>query len=124
MRVVAAVIRREDRFLVCERPIEKRHGGLWEFPGGKCEPNESDAEAIRRELAEELAVVTVSVGQTLKTIADVGSQFVISFIEVGISGEPAAVEHNALAWATVPELLRLPLAPSDQLFVQHLTSTE
>lgn len=124
VRVVAAVIRRDNRFLVCERPIEKRHGGLWEFPGGKCEPNESDAEAIRRELSEELAVMTVSVGKTLITIADHGSPFEIVFIDVLINGEPRAVEHTALMWASVPELVQMPLAPSDRIFVQHLTSLE
>ena len=35
IRVVAAIIRRGDRYLVCQRPAGKRHGGLWEFPGGK-----------------------------------------------------------------------------------------
>jgi 8-oxo-dGTP pyrophosphatase MutT (NUDIX family) len=49
--VVAAVIERDGRLLVCQRPAHKRHGGLWEFPGGKCDPGESDAEAARRELS-------------------------------------------------------------------------
>ena len=40
---------RDGRFLVCQRPLHKRHGGLWEFPGGTCEDGESDADAIRRE---------------------------------------------------------------------------
>ena len=37
IRVLAAVIARGDRYLVCRRPVQKRHGGLWEFPGGKLE---------------------------------------------------------------------------------------
>jgi 8-oxo-dGTP pyrophosphatase MutT (NUDIX family) len=52
--VLAAVIRRQDRYLVCRRPAHKRHGGLWEFPGGKLEPGETLLEAARRELREEL----------------------------------------------------------------------
>ena len=56
MRVLATVIRRDGRLLVCQRPSHKRHGGLWEFPGGKVEPGESDLAASRRELAEELGV--------------------------------------------------------------------
>ncbi len=52
IRVIAAVIRRGPELLVCRRPAHKRHGGLWEFPGGKCEPGESDADTARRELLE------------------------------------------------------------------------
>jgi 8-oxo-dGTP pyrophosphatase MutT (NUDIX family) len=39
--VLAAVITHQSRYLVCQRPLSKRHGGLWEFPGGKIEPGES-----------------------------------------------------------------------------------
>ena len=53
-RVVAAVIQREDKFFVCLRPKDKRHGGMWEFPGGKLANGESLAEAAERELKEEL----------------------------------------------------------------------
>ena len=48
LRVIAAVIGRADTLLLCQRPPHKRHGGLWEFPGGKLEPGESDADAARR----------------------------------------------------------------------------
>ena len=50
-RVVASVIEVDGKLLVCQRPAHKRHGGLWEFPGGKIEPGESDFEAVERELA-------------------------------------------------------------------------
>jgi hypothetical protein len=49
---VAAVISRGDELLVCRRPAHKRHGGLWEFPGGKVELDESDEDSASRELAE------------------------------------------------------------------------
>ncbi|HSG49130.1 MAG TPA: NUDIX domain-containing protein, partial [Longimicrobiales bacterium] len=52
--VIAAVIHRDGRYLVGRRPDDKRHGGLWEFPGGKLDPGESWLEAARRELSEEL----------------------------------------------------------------------
>ena len=57
---MAAVISRGGELLVCQRPPHKRHGGLWEFPGGKTEPDESDESAARRELREELGVSVVS----------------------------------------------------------------
>ena len=56
VRVLAAVIKRNERYLICKRPENKRHGGLWEFPGGKIEIGESNFEAAVRELREELGV--------------------------------------------------------------------
>jgi 8-oxo-dGTP diphosphatase len=54
VRVVAAVIRRGDALLVTRRPDRPGNPGQWEFPGGKVEPGEGEAEALRRELREEL----------------------------------------------------------------------
>lgn len=120
IRVIAAVIAHGDRLLVCQRPPHKRHGGLWEFPGGKCDPGESDAEAARRELQEELGVVAVRVGQELVAFHDVGSPYLIAFVPVTIDGDPVCHEHTALTWGTPKELATLDLAPSDRRFVDTL----
>jgi len=120
IRVIAAVIRSDDRMLVGQRPPHKRHGGLWEFPGGKCENGESDAEAIQRELAEELAVDVIAVGQQLYAIHDPGSQFLIAFVPVEVQGQLTCLEHSELRWGTLDELALLPLAPSDRRFVDFL----
>lgn len=119
-RVVAAVIAREEGLLVCQRPAHKRHGGLWEFPGGKCEPGESDHAATARELDEELGVVVQRTGPALFVAHDEGSPFEIVFLPVVIDGTPECREHDALRWASPAELLRLPLAPSDRRCVAWL----
>ena len=119
-RVLAAVIRRGSTFLVCERPAHKRHGGLWEFPGGKQEPGENDEHSIRRELHEELGVDVTAVGEEEFAIGDPGSPFLIAFVPAGIAGEPTAHEHSALRWATLDELEAMPLAPSDRRYVEFL----
>ncbi len=119
-RVVAAVIRRDSGLLVCQRPAHKRHGGLWEFPGGKCEPGESDAAAVARELLEELGVRTHVVGATQFTVADQDSPFVIAFVDVEIEGDPVCIEHDAITWGQPQDLLALHLAPSDRRFVEFL----
>lgn len=124
IRVVAAVVRRYGRLLVCQRPAHKRHGGLWEFPGGKLEAGESALEGARRELAEELDVVVRSVDEMEFSIHDPGSAFVIEFHPVEIDGEPRCLEHSALAWATPEQLLELPLAPSDRAFALHLREAQ
>ena len=118
IRVIAAVISRGDELLVCQRPHHKRHGGLWEFPGGKCEPGESDADAARRELREELGVEVTEVGDEELVIADPDSPFLIVFTPVRIVGEPTCHEHIALRWERPSELAHLPLAPSDRRYVE------
>src|SRR6267142_5668223 len=124
IRVIAAVINRGDRLLVCQRPLHKRYGGLWEFPGGKCEPGESIAAAAQRELHEELSVQVLKVGAEEIAIADPGSVYLIVFVPVQIAGEPACNEHAALRWAKLNELQDLPLAPSDRRYVEFLLANK
>lgn len=120
IRVVAAVVRRDHGYLVCQRPRHKQHGGLWEFPGGKCEPGESDRGATVRELHEELGVEVVHVGDPLLIIADPGSRYDIVFVPAHIRGEPQALEHEAIGWFAVAALRTMMLAPSDAAFVASL----
>jgi len=122
IRVVAAVIERGGCLLLCRRPAGKRHAGLWEFPGGKLLPGESIPDAARRELAEELAVEVISVGELLFELPDPGSPFVVEFYPVEIGGEPAALEHEALIWARPEDLAALDLAPSDRAFASRYAS--
>jgi 8-oxo-dGTP pyrophosphatase MutT (NUDIX family) len=119
-RVVACVIRRGDLLLLCRRPAHKRHGGLWEFPGGKAEVNESDALAAARELREELGVRLVGASPAVFEIADPGSPYVIAFVPVEIAGEPVPTEHSGIVWGRPSELATLSLAPSDQAFLEWL----
>ena len=115
--VVAAVIRRGARVLLCQRPAHKRHGGLYEFPGGKCNDGETKDQAIARELLEELGVTVTHVGSVLHSIHDPGSPFVIHFTDVRIDGTPLTIEHSDLQWVTFNEALCLDLAPSDRRFI-------
>lgn len=106
--------------LVCLRPAHKRHGGLWEFPGGKCEPGESDPQALARELEEELALELLRCDAPVLEVSDPGSHFRIAFVPVDVRGEPVALEHDAVAWHTPAELERMPLAPSDRRMAEAL----
>ena len=124
LRVIAAVLARGKRLLVCQRPPHKRHGGLWEFPGGKVEPGESDEDAARRELREELGLELEQAAEAEMEIADDGSHFLIAFVPVSARGEPVCHEHSALAWGTPAELALLPLAPSDRRYVEMVLARE
>ncbi len=120
--VVAAVVQRDGRYLLGRRPDDKRHGGLWEFPGGKVRDGESRLDAVRRELAEELSLDVVDLGPVLFSAPDEGSRFLIEFVETVADGSPVAHEHAELGWFTVVELDGLPLAPADTLFAARLAA--
>jgi 8-oxo-dGTP diphosphatase len=118
IRVIAAVISRGDQVLICQRAPHKRYGGLWEFPGGKCEPGESLADAARRELREELGVEVVAVGEEELVLRDPDSPYLIHFVSVEIVGEPSCREHIDLRWVSLAEGSNLPLAPTDRKYVR------
>ena len=121
--VLAAVIERDGNYLVCQRAEHKRHGTLWEFPGGKVEAGETYFEAARRELAEELDVRVLSVGPAIFSVPDPGSEFLIEFVPTTIQGRPTCLEHMDLRWISLPDLALLELAPSDRRFVDFLRSS-
>ncbi|MCA0899783.1 NUDIX domain-containing protein [Microbulbifer agarilyticus] len=118
--MVAAVVEISGRYLVCKRPMNKHHGGLWEFPGGKVEFGESFSEALERELREELELEVVSIGKTIFSSSEVGSRFRINFIGVSVSGKPVLNEHEDYSFCSLSTLKDLPLAPVDHEFVLHL----
>ena len=115
--VVAAVIRRESKILLGQRPDHKRHGGLWELPGGKIDEGESEVDAVTRELLEEFGVETISVGSVVYECRDPGSSFLVRFLDVDIRGEPEPNEHTEIGWFEPDSLRTLPLAPCDAHFV-------
>ncbi len=119
--VVAAIIRREDRVLLGRRPDHNRHGGLWEFPGGKIDEGETDVDAVTRELLEEFGVETVSVGKVVYECRDPGSPFLVRFLDVVIRGRPVPTEHTEMSWFEPKSLPTVGLAPCDARFVaEHL----
>ncbi|MGE0158091.1 MAG: NUDIX domain-containing protein [Gemmatimonadales bacterium] len=118
--VVAAVVRRGDRYLVGRRPLSKHHGGLWEFPGGKVLEGESRLDAARRELAEEMDLEVVSIGALLLSVEEPDARFVIEFFETEAIGAPSALEHVEIGWFRPDELARMDLAPADARFARML----
>ena len=120
VHVIACVIERDGCYLICRRPPDKRHGGMWEFPGGKLEAGESMFDAAQRELAEELSMQVHSVAAPLLAVHDSGSPYVISFTPVQASGDPQLREHTDCRWLSPAQLAELPLAPSDRRFVDYL----
>lgn len=115
--VVCAIIVRDDRIMLAQRPPDKKLGGLWEFPGGKVEAGESSEAALHRELKEELGC-SVRITQTLTPYVHEyawGSIELIPFIceLTADSPEPHPHEHTALVWVERSQLCSYDLAPAD-----------
>ena len=112
--VAAGVIWRQGRVLICRRGEGRLHTGLWEFPGGKLEPNETPLECLKRELREELRMEILPdcvLEEAEETLPD-GRLLHFYFVQGTLpEGEPALTEHSELAWAKPEELMNYSFCP-------------
>lgn len=121
--VVAAIIEASGRYLVTRRQKNTHLEGLWEFPGGKIEPGESHAEALRREIREELAADVEVRELVLSTTHDYPERSVeLHFYRCGLLGVPVPQLGQQMAWVERAALGSLPLPEADAELVQMLTS--
>jgi len=106
-RIGVAVIRNKQGQILIDRRLAKGEmAGLWEFPGGKIELNETVEECIKREISEELAI-EVEVGDRLVTIDRTYSNFEVTLFVHHcqyLSGEPQPIECEEIRWVTLAEI--------------------
>ena len=123
INVVAAVIKNsEGKVLIAQRCLKKAQGGLWEFPGGKIEPNETREHAIVREIKEEL-FIDISADKYLSEKEFVYPEKTINLIALActhLSGEIKPTEHEDIKWVTKEELNNYEFAPADYFIVNNL----
>jgi len=111
-----------------QRRIGAVHGGLWEFPGGKVEPGETEPEALLREIEEELGISLDPADCAYLASAQGGQSPVVIALYTcrRWSGEPVCLEGEAIAWTRPEALLDLPMPPLDVPLAvqlrQHLES--
>ena len=120
--VVAALIRRDGKFLICQRPAHKARGLLWEFVGGKVEEGESKRQALIRECREELNI-GVEVGEIFAEVTHGYSDITVHltlFNAKIIDGEPQKLEHNAIEWITPSRIPEYNFCPADKVFLDLL----
>ena len=116
IEVAAGVLWRDGRFLAVRRPPGASMAGYWEFPGGKIEPGETPAEALVRELDEELGVRAFGLEYWRDMTHDYPHARVqLYFFHVrGIDGEPHPREGQELAWLTPGGECGLEFLPADE----------
>jgi 8-oxo-dGTP diphosphatase len=115
------VIQRDGRILIARRPTGKHLAGLWEFPGGKISPGESPADALRREIAEELGA-KVAVGDAVDVVdwQYPDRRVRLLFFRCALEGEPRALEGQEIAWVAPAELSRYEFPPADARLIERL----
>jgi mutator protein MutT len=122
--VLAAVVERDGRFLVTRRLADTHLSGLWEFPGGKCEPGESHDECLRRELLEELGV-GAAIGEELLVTEHAYPERTVRlhFRRCTLIGEPRAVLGQDMRWVTRAELKTMDYPEADRALIDLLTGS-
>ncbi len=116
IEVVAAVIINESgQFLLAQRPTDKVYAGYWEFPGGKVEPGETAADALKRELHEELGIEAITCYPWLTRDFDYSHAAVrLRFYRVlKWSGNPHGREQQQFAWQAISNVTVTPLLPAN-----------
>ena len=120
--VVAAVIERDDAFLLTLRPDGTHLAGRWEFPGGKVHPSETHAEALRRELHEELDIVA-DVGDEIHVVTHAYPEKTVElfFYRCDLLGEPKPMMGQQMRWVHRRELSHLPFPEADRELISLLS---
>ena len=124
--VAMARERRDGRWLMYRRPPDKRHGGLWEFPGGKVEPGETPRAALVREVNEELGLILDAAEPRPAFFADAadergGGPIVILLYSVPFAqGVPQALEGGEVGWFSPAEIAALAKPPLDVELARRL----
>jgi A/G-specific adenine glycosylase len=120
--VTAAILQQGHRFLIAQRPANGLLGGLWEFPGGKQEENESLTAALQREIMEELGC-EIRVGYHFGEYHHAYTHFRVTlhayFCDL-VKGEPQPIEASQIAWIELLQLSEYPMGKIDRMISDQL----
>ena len=125
--VVAALILRDSKLLICQRRHDDTHGLQWEFPGGKIEPGETPSEALVRELREELgikAVIGKEIFRTRHRYREYESELELIFFQAAVDREATLQNRifERFEWVEPSTLPSYAFLEADKEFVQLLAS--
>lgn len=122
--VACALVDADRRVLIAQRPEGKHMAGMWEFPGGKVEPDETPEAAIIRELQEELGISTKTA--CLAPVSFASHTYENFHLLMPLyacrkwQGTPVSHEHQALKWVRPQALRDYPMPPADEPLIAAL----
>ncbi len=122
-QVTAAIIRKDDKMLICQRAPDDECGMLWEFPGGKLEDGETLEQCIIREIREELELDIKVLGIFTESVYRFENKeifFTVFNTEI-MGGVMKLNVHNTAEWVTIKEMSNYKFMPADIEFVDKLT---
>jgi 8-oxo-dGTP diphosphatase len=122
IRVVAAVIERDERYLITQRRATAVLPLSWEFPGGRVEEGESDRDALRREVRHRIGV-DVSPGKLISFVSHPYERYVVDLYlyECALeNGEPSSLNVNDFRWVESSNFDRYPFTPADEASMSRL----
>ena len=124
IRVVAAVVGHDGRYLITQRRPNAVLPLLWEFPGGRVEPGESDTEALRREMQERLGI-DVSVGDLISYVTHPYEHYTVDLFLYDCrpargTAEPVCRNVHEFRWVTSDEFDQFPFTPADEASMTKL----
>jgi 8-oxo-dGTP diphosphatase len=122
IRVVVAVMEKNGRYLITQRRPTAVLPLLWEFPGGRVEPGEDDAEALKRELMHRVGV-EIEVEELINSIRHPYDHYVVDLYLYAcrrIVGTPAAKNVHAFRWVRSDQFEQYQFTPADQASMTEL----
>lgn len=124
IRVVAAVLEKEGRYLITQRRATAVLPLMWEFPGGRVEPGETDQQAVKRELLHRLGV-NIDVGKLISFVSHPYEHYVVDLFlyECTLADPESALEPravNAFKWVASNEFDQYPFTPADEASMNKL----
>lgn len=124
IKVVCAIIRKDNKILITQRSETMKLPLKWEFPGGKVENNEDEFDALVREIKEELSIDIHLQSRLSSHIHDYGNLKInlIAYVCQHISGDIQLTEHKNYTYVTLEELPKFDLADADLPIIKDLKS--
>jgi 8-oxo-dGTP diphosphatase len=122
IRVVAAVIAKDDRYLVTQRRPTAVLPLLWEFPGGKVEVGETDLEALKREVKHRVGI-EIEPGAQISSVSHEYEHYTVELhlYDCRVTrGEPETVNVHQFRWVESDQFDRLPFTPADEASMSKL----
>ena len=121
IRVVAAVVERDGRYLITQRRVNAVLPNLWEFPGGRVEGRETDLEALRREMLERLGA-TVEVGELISFVSHPYERYTVDLYlyQCALKSDLERLAVQDFRWVTSEEFDQYPFTPADEASMNRL----